>query len=107
MPNKISTLAAKFTVIAVPHEVDEYLMQFTDINDKVLSTVGVPAGGHTLEKFCVWEGNGLLDGTDEEAEPLYTFRINRVHRTEAAEIEDKYLQAVRCASEVAYRSVGL
>lgn len=101
------TFAAKFAVIAVPHEDDEYLMQFKDINGKVLSTVGVPAGGSQLEKFCVWEGEGLEEGTDEEAVPLYTFRINRSHRTEAAEIEDKYLQAVRCANEVAYRTVGL
>jgi hypothetical protein len=103
-----NTFASKYAVIAVPHAEDEYLMQFKDIHGKVLSTVGVPAGGHTLEKFCVWEGEGLEEGTDNEAEPLHTFPINKQPWfVESVEIKNKYQEAVRCASEVAYRTVGL
>ncbi len=49
--------------------------------DRTLITIGEPVGPGNQSKFCIWEGDGMIANTDEEAIPLYTF-VRGIHSVE-------------------------
>jgi hypothetical protein len=77
----------------------EYLMQICRGNE-VIVTVGTPAGGSKIERFCVWAGEGI-DENNDELNSLYD-----VFTGFGQTLEENWVEAVKAAYIAAIAQVS-
>ena len=78
----------------------EHLIQITQ-GDRVLFTVGTPAGGHNVTEFCIWEGTG----SEEDGED--SFPVKRISGVDSDNMSVKWFETVKLAYSMAVETAYL